>query len=102
MVSSTLHQRRLIPPKASFFLLGVRGAGKSTWAITAFPDAERIDLLNESIYQDLLADPSLFAAQLGSLRSGSWVVVDEIQRIPSLLNEVHRLIELRTCWLAAP
>ena len=71
-----------------------RGTGKSTWARGQFPDAHRIDLLDEAIYQDsLLADPSLFAARLRPLKRGSWVVVDEIQRLPSLLNEVHRGIE---------
>lgn len=94
-MSNSDYRRRLAPPKSSFFLFGVRGAGKSTWAATRLPNAERIDLLDESLYQDLLADPSLFAALLGTLKPGSWVVVDEIQRLPSLLNEVHRLIETR-------
>lgn len=81
------------PPGRSFFLFGPRGTGKSTWARGQFPDAHRIDLLDEAIYHSLLADPSLFAARLRPLKRGSWVVVDEIQRLPSLLNEVHRGIE---------
>jgi predicted AAA+ superfamily ATPase len=60
-----------------------------------FPGAHRIDLLDEALYQSLLADPSLFAAELGTLAQGDWVVVDEVQRIPGLLNEVHRHIEER-------
>ena len=83
------------PPRRSFFLLGVRGAGKSTWAQRQFPDAPHIDLLDEARYQDYLADPSLFAADLQSVPAGGWVVVDEIQRLPNLLNEVHRHIEDR-------
>ena len=83
------------PPRQSFFLLGVRGVGKSTWARRQFPDALRIDLLDEARYQDYLADPSLFAADLQTAAPGNWVVVDEIQRLPSLLNEVHRHIEDR-------
>ena len=87
---------RLTPaPRQSFFLLGVRGVGKSTWARKQFPDAPRIDLLDEARYQDYLADPSLFAADLQTAPPGSWVVVDEIQRLPNLLNEVHRHIEDR-------
>ena len=82
-------------PRQSFFLLGVRGVGKSTWARQQFPDAPVIDLLDEARYQDYLADPSLFAADLQSASPGSWVVVDEIQRLPALLNEVHRHIENR-------
>ena len=83
------------PSGQSFFLLGVRGVGKSTWARQQYPDAPHIDLLDEARYQDYLADPSLFAADLQSTPPGGWVVVDEIQRLPNLLNEVHRHIEDR-------
>ncbi|MXW48387.1 MAG: ATP-binding protein [Gammaproteobacteria bacterium] len=83
------------PSRQSFFLLGVRGVGKSTWAREQFPDALHIDLLDEARYQDYLVDPSLFAADLQLSPPGSWVVVDEIQRLPNLLNEVHRHIEDR-------
>ncbi len=89
------YPRLIRPPGQSFFLLGVRGVGKSTWAREQFPDAPRIDLLDEARYQDYLADPSLFAADLQSAPPGSWVVVDEVQRLPNLLNEVHRHIEDR-------
>ena len=82
-------------PQRSFFLLGARGVGKSTWARSMLPDALLLDLLDEALFTDLLADPSLFARIVSGRRSGEWVVVDEIQRIPSLLNEVHRHIEER-------
>ncbi len=82
-------------PGQSFFLLGLRGVGKSTWARWQFPDALWIDLLDEARYQDYLVDPSLFALDLQGAEPGSWVVVDEIQRLPNLLNEVHRHIEAR-------
>ena len=95
MVSTESCSRLTRPPRQSFFLLGVRGVGKSTWARQQFPDALRIDLLDEGRYQDCLAHPSLFAAELASCVPGSWVVVDEIQRLPNLLNEVHRFIEER-------
>lgn len=88
-------QRRLVRPRASFFLLGPRGTGKSTWARAELPEAARIDLLDEALYQSLLAEPGRFADQLRAIRAGSWVVVDEIQRLPSLLNEIHRAIEDR-------
>lgn len=42
------YDRILQPPKASFFLLGPRGTGKSTWARDEFPGAKRFDLLDES------------------------------------------------------
>ena len=95
MMSGKTYPRLVRPPGQSFFLLGVRGVGKSTWARRQFPDAPRIDLLDEARYQDYLADPSLFAVDLQSAPPGSWVVVDEIQRLPNLLNEVHRHIEDR-------
>lgn len=81
------------PPRDSFFLFGLRGAGKSTWVGKQFPDAHRFDLLDEGLYQSLLADPGQFAGELRRLAPGSWVVVDEVQRLPNLLNEVHRFIE---------
>ena len=73
----------------------MRGVGKSTWARAAFPDAVYVDLLDERLYQDLLGDPSLFEQSLGHLETDGWVVVDEVQRLPSLLNDVHRIIETR-------
>ncbi len=69
--------------------------GKSTWARNHFPDAYRLDLLDESLYLSFLADPELFASALRTLAPDSWVIVDEIQRIPSLLNQIHRFIEER-------
>ena len=82
-------------PKTSFFLLGPRGTGKSTWLRAELPRAHVVDLLDEARYQSYLADPSVFAAELRAVAPGSWVVVDEVQRLPSLLNEVHRAIEDR-------
>jgi predicted AAA+ superfamily ATPase len=86
-------KRILAPPSQSFFLLGPRGTGKSTWLRTLFPEAHVIDLLSEATYQDLLANSGLFASRLRAVPSGKWVVIDEVQRLPALLNEVHRFIE---------
>jgi predicted AAA+ superfamily ATPase len=49
--------------------------------------------LSEATYQGLLANPGLFANQLRAIPAGRWVVIDEVQRLPALLNEVHRYIE---------
>jgi predicted AAA+ superfamily ATPase len=87
--------RILRPPAGSFFLLGPRGTGKSTWARLRFPRAERIDLLDEALYLELLAEPGQFAERMRARPRGSWVWVDEIQRLPGLLNEVHRFVEER-------
>ncbi len=82
-------------PSGSFFLFGLRGVGKSTWIRSQLPRAHRFDLLDEGLYQELLADPGPFAGALRRLDPQSWVVVDEVQRLPGLLNEVHRFIEER-------
>ena len=87
-------------PEMSFFLLGIRGVGKSTWVRQVLPEALRIDLLDEALVTDLLADPSLFRQLLSQQKPGDWVVVDEVQRVPALLNEVHRLIEERSLRFA--
>jgi len=87
------YNRALKKPSSSFFLLGMRGTGKSSWIKRAFPRALSINLLDEALYQDLLVDPSLLRKMLLKVRRGDWVIIDEIQRIPSLLNEVHRSIE---------
>ena len=86
-------KRILNPPSQSFFLLGPRGTGKSTWLRALFPDAHLIDLLSEATYQGLLANPASLANQLRAVHPGKWVIIDEVQRLPALLNEVHRFIE---------
>lgn len=95
MVVTQRLPRVLQPPRQSFFLFGPRGTGKSTWAKQRFPGCTRLDLLDEGLYQELLARPGAFADRLRALPARSWVCVDEVQRLPQLLNEVHRLIEDR-------
>jgi predicted AAA+ superfamily ATPase len=95
MVDDRPVPRILKPPRGSFFLFGPRGTGKSTWLREVLAPALTVDLLDRSRYQALLADPRLFALELESLPPGSLVVVDEIQRLPDLLQEVHRFIESR-------
>ena len=92
-MSKKSYSRIFRAPRSSFFLLGARGTGKSTWARETFADALSINLLDEGLYQRLLADPGLFADMLRAVEADRWVVVDEVQRIPGLLNEVHRFIE---------
>ena len=87
------YQRLLKPPKQSFFLFGMRGVGKSTWAKKFYAGAPVFDLLDEGLFQGYLRDVRLFANELRRVPSGEWVVVDEVQRLPALLNEVHRFIE---------
>ena len=88
-----MYARSLQRPHRSFFLLGPRGTGKSTWLGRHFKQAKVINLLDEALYQSYLQDISLFYNSLRLLKPHTWVVVDEIQRMPNLLNEVHRLME---------
>jgi predicted AAA+ superfamily ATPase len=83
-----------IPNNKSFFLFGPRGTGKTTWLKAKFPDALYLDLLKAEVYNDLLARPGLLAELIPDPKP-DLVIVDEVQRVPELLNEVHRLIEER-------
>lgn len=86
--------RLFVPPKeSSYFLLGARGTGKSTLLREHYKESKYINLLDERIYQRLLADPGSFYDECSLVKPRNYVVVDEIQRLPNLLNEVHRLIE---------
>ncbi|HIJ55093.1 MAG TPA: ATP-binding protein [Deltaproteobacteria bacterium] len=87
--------RLLQRPDRSFFLFGPRGTGKSTWLQQVIPDALRLDLLDASLFLELSRDPHRLEALVGSEPEGNWVVLDEIQKIPALLDEVHRLMESR-------
>ena len=86
--------RSIKQPKGSFFLLGPRGTGKSTWVADAIPGAMRIDLLKESTFAELAGHADRLEAQADAERA-STIVIDEVQKLPSLLDEVHRLIETR-------
>jgi predicted AAA+ superfamily ATPase len=82
------------PAAKSFFLFGPRATGKTTWLQQLFPSALYIDLLESELYSLLLASPSRLAQMIPPDFS-DWIIIDEVQRIPDLLNEVHRLIEQR-------
>ncbi|MBI3099852.1 MAG: ATP-binding protein [Planctomycetes bacterium] len=90
-----LHQRLLCVPDRSFFLFGPRGVGKSTWLMEALPGALRLDLLDARTSLELGRSPTALEGMAGTLPPGSWIVLDEIQRIPALLDEVHRLMQMR-------
>lgn len=88
--------RRLIKaPDRSFFLFGPRGVGKTTWLRETFHDCPFFDLLDTSLFMELSQKPENLFALIGDQPENTWVVIDEIQKIPSLLDEVHRLIELK-------
>jgi uncharacterized protein len=79
--------------KKSHFLLGPRQTGKTFLIQHTLKDARVYDLLDTSIYLALSQNPGRIAQELSP--KDRIVVIDEIQRLPELLNEVHRLIETR-------
>lgn len=80
--------------KKSFFLFGPRATGKSTLISQQLSDSVRvIDLLDSRFYLRLLNAPGDLESIISADTKNDLVVIDEIQRVPELLNEVHRLIE---------
>lgn len=88
-----MYKRILSFPKHSFFLFGVRGSGKTSLLKKVFPKAFYIDLLDQELYQSYLSNTGQFYQEVCRRPKGSLVIVDEIQKMPWLLNEVHRLME---------
>lgn len=88
-------ERQLRLPDHSFFLFGARGTGKSTWLKQVLPEALRLDLLDTELQLELTAHPNRLEALIGKRAPGAWVILDEVQKIPPLLDEVHRLLEDR-------
>lgn len=76
----------------SLFLFGPRGTGKTSWLKSMFPQGLYFDLLDFSFYQTLSSHPNRLEKLIPAGFS-DWVILDEVQRVPLLLNEVHRLIE---------
>ena len=86
--------RQLKVPKKSFFLLGPRATGKSTWLKHCIANKLHIDLLRNDVYFSLLGSPKTFRERvLAKNPKQTWIIIDEIQRMPILLNDVHSLIE---------
>ena len=95
MTKKDIMTRLLQQPERSFFLFGPRGTGKSTWLQQVLPDAFRLDLLDASLFLELSRDPHRLEALIGGRSAGTWIVLDEIQKVPPLLDEVHRLMGLQ-------
>ena len=95
------YKNRIIPlsGKKNLFLFGARGSGKSLLLKKKFlqdPFHDKvllINLLDQSLYQSYQDDIGLFYRTVNDFRKDGLVIVDEIQKMPDLLNEVHRLIE---------
>lgn len=84
-----MYTRQLTLPDRSFLLLGPRGTGKTTWLRGALPEARWFNLLLDRELVRLLREPGLFRREIDALPPRSWVVVDEVQKLPTILNEIH-------------
>lgn len=91
MISRTL----TLPGRGSCFLFGPRGTGKSTWVDAVLGgDAHKVDLLKQSTFAELVGHADRLEA-MADAAGLTTVVIDEVQKLPQLLDEVHRLIERR-------
>jgi predicted AAA+ superfamily ATPase len=86
-----------LPPhrRQTFFLWGPRQTGKTTLLRATYPDAFWIDLLKADEFRRYLQNPELLREQLAAHDSVRQVVIDEVQKVPQLLDEVHWLHEHR-------
>lgn len=85
--------RFLTKIETSFFLFGPRGTGKSTWVSLAFPEALIINLLEPDVFRRFAARPETLLDLVRGQRQAGTIVIDEVQKIPGLLDAVHQLIE---------
>jgi len=79
----------------SLFLWGARQTGKSTLLKTLFPNARSYDLLQSEEFERLFRNPELLREELKNADASNLIIIDEVQKIPQLLNEVHWLISNR-------
>lgn len=92
-----------LPPAGTetFFLWGPRQTGKTTLLRSSYPDAWWIDLLKAEEYRRYLQHPELLRQELaGSATANRQVVIDEVQKVPALLDEVHWMFENRQIQFA--
>ncbi len=86
-----------LPKNNSFFLFGARGTGKTSLINKEFPKSLGvlfIDLLDENQLEKYSLSPQLLKKEIDALViKPEWVVIDEVQRVPKLLNIAHQLIE---------
>lgn len=96
MVSYTRFLKIDLPPKQSAFLWGARKTGKSTFLKQNFPESVYYDLLKYDLFINFVKSPNKFREEIIALPTKKLkhpIIVDEVQRVPELLNEIHWLIE---------
>jgi uncharacterized protein len=80
-------------PANSFFIFGPRGTGKSTWLKKTFPDAYLIDLLDDETFRNHIAQPERIKHIVEANPKIKQYIIDEVQKAPTMLNSIHKLIE---------
>ena len=90
-----MYKRIFTPSDRSFFVLGPRGTGKSTWLKNRYKKAIFYDLLNPSLYLKLRRNPELFRQEISAIPEDSIVIIDEVQKLPILLDDVHHFLAQR-------
>jgi predicted AAA+ superfamily ATPase len=96
MTTAGYISRLLQPPKGHFFLLGPRGTGKTAWCREQFKNALRIDLLDAAVLREYSSQPERLISLVEANPGKKQIVIDEIQKLPELLDAVHLLIERKT------
>ncbi len=85
-----------LPPFQSAFLWGPRKTGKTTYLKKAFPASVRYDLLETDLQDQFAKEPARLRHEVLALSPGRRakpIIIDEVQKVPALLDEVHWLIE---------
>ena len=82
-----------LPEGQSCFLWGARKTGKSTYLQEQFPDSLYIDLLQSDNYQKYFHNPERLRQEIQAQTALSTIIIDEVQKVPALLDEVHHMIE---------
>jgi predicted AAA+ superfamily ATPase len=75
------------------FFFGPRGTGKSTWVADQYPNALRVDLLDDAVFREYSANPNRLLSVVRGTSAQGIVIIDEVQKLPPLLTLVHLLIE---------
>jgi predicted AAA+ superfamily ATPase len=81
------------PPAQSYFLFGPRGTGKTTWLFKNYPDAIRLDFLDPVKLREYSAHPELLIELIRGNPDKKLIIIDEVQKVPELLDVVHKLME---------
>ena len=80
-------------PQGSFFLFGPRGTGKSMWLRHSFPKAIYLDFLSPEVFRAYTSAPERLEALIEGNPKQKVIIIDEVQKIPEVLDVVHKMIE---------